>query len=313
MPKYIGLRLQNDLTITTLYSVHYFEYMKDYSYEGESHDFWEITYVDKGEIEVCVGEKEIVLQQGEILFIKPNVFHNLRANGIKAPNLVVISFDCRSKAMQFFQDKVLKISTLEREFFSEILIEARRAISSPLNVTYLYELKRQAPAQFGSEQLIRLYLEYIFIALYRRNNPQAITNPTGSHTNKKFTSIKQEYEEDKIYEKIITYMQEHNDVFLTIEEICRDNLVSKSQLQDIFARRHNCGVIHYFIILKIEHAKQLIREQKLNFTEISEKLGYYSLHYFSRQFKTITGMSATEYCNSVKAGVEKQLPAGKLC
>ena len=157
MPKYIGLELQDDLTITTLYSVHYFEYTKDYRYEGESHDFWEITYVDKGEIELKVGDKDIVLHQGEILFIEPNVFHDLRANGIKAPNLVVISFDCKSKAMRFFKDKVLKVSTLEREFFSEILIEARRAISSPFNVTYLYELKRNSHAQYGSEQMIRLY------------------------------------------------------------------------------------------------------------------------------------------------------------
>ena len=51
----------------------------------------------------------------------------------------------------------------------------------------------------------------------------------------------------------------------------------------------------------IEEAKQMIRQEQANFTEISDALGYTSIHYFSRQFKTFTGMSPSEYALSIKA------------
>ena len=39
----------------------------------------------------------------------------------------------------------------------------------------------------------------------------------------------------------------------------------------------------------------------MNFTQISEQLGYTSIHYFSRQFKKVTGMTPSEYASSIKA------------
>jgi YesN/AraC family two-component response regulator len=47
--------------------------------------------------------------------------------------------------------------------------------------------------------------------------------------------------------------------------------------------------------LKIKEAKRLIREGQMNFTEISEFLGFSSIHYFSKLFKKPTGKSPSEY------------------
>ena len=48
-------------------------------------------------------------------------------------------------------------------------------------------------------------------------------------------------------------------------------------------------------------AKQMIRENHYNFTQIADTLGFSSIHYFSRQFKRITGMTPSEYASSIKA------------
>ena len=45
--------LKSDIDINELYSVHYFEFGKGYAFAGESHNFWELVYVDKGEI-ICI-------------------------------------------------------------------------------------------------------------------------------------------------------------------------------------------------------------------------------------------------------------------
>ena len=57
--------------------------------------------------------------------------------------------------------------------------------------------------------------------------------------------------------------------------------------------------------MKINFARQLIRENDMNFTQISEFLGYSSIHYFSRQFKKLCGMTPTEYALSIKAISER--------
>ena len=49
----------------------------------------------------------------------------------------------------------------------------------------------------------------------------------------------------------------------------------------------------------LEKAKELIRENDKNFTQISEELGFSTVHYFSRLFKKKTGMTPTEYRSSV--------------
>ena len=88
---------------------------------------------------------------------------------------------------------------------------------------------------------------------------------------------------------------------MTIDEISKSNMIGRSQLQKLFRDQYQCGVIEFFSRMKIDFAKQLIRENDMNFTQISDFLGYSSIHYFSRQFKRITGMTPSEYASSVKA------------
>ena len=75
----------------------------------------------------------------------------------------------------------------------------------------------------------------------------------------------------------------------------------RSQLQKLFLKKSGAGIIEYFSLMKVNAAKQLIRTNKMNFTQISEQLGYTSIHYFSRQFKKVTGMTPSEYASSIKA------------
>ena len=59
--------------------------------------------------------------------------------------------------------------------------------------------------------------------------------------------------------------------------------------------------------MKINYAKQMLRQGELNITEIAEQLGYDSIHHFSKQFKSITGMSPREYAKSIKSRLDGQV------
>ena len=64
-------------------------------------------------------------------------------------------------------------------------------------------------------------------------------------------------------------------------------------------------MLDHFSRMKMDAARRLIREGQLNITEISSRLGFSSVHYFSRRFKKLTGMTPTEYARSVKMLMEE--------
>lgn len=288
---YQAVSLPEVVRIEKLYTVHYFEYMNDFSFPGESHDFWEFLCVDKGEVIVRAQDDTFTLEKDEIIFHQPNEFHTVRSNGTIAPNLVVISFACDSPAMEFFRGKRLTIQERERGLLAMILRESMDYFSTPLDDPYTKVMTASPQAAFGSGQMIRLLLEQFLIGLIRSHSAEDARRVSGG--------LKQKTDAN-VYEHIAAYLESQLHRQLTIEQICKDNLIGRSQLQKLFRERNGCGVIDYFSRLKINAAKQLIRNQRLNFTEIADELGYTSVHYFSRQFKKTTGMTPSEYSSSIK-------------
>ena len=67
---YIKTTLKREIAIDSIITIHYFEYMKDFVFHGESHDFWEFLYVDQGSVIVQAGENHFRMEAGDI--IKPN-------------------------------------------------------------------------------------------------------------------------------------------------------------------------------------------------------------------------------------------------
>lgn len=291
---YIGTALNDSLHIDELFTIHYFEYTGEFLFSGESHDFWEFVCVDKGSVKICMDDTELTLHKGEIAFHEPNEFHNVSTYSQIAPNLVVISFKCNSPLMDFFKQKVLKIDERDRSLLAKILVEAQNLFETPLNNPYTKEMTKKKHIPIGSEQLIRMHLESFLIGLIRRYSAseQKLQLPVTKNS-------------VDIFKRVTDYMEENLSSRLTIECICRDNMIGRTQLQNIFQKETGMGVIEYFSKMKIENAKHMIRIGSLNFTQISEQLGYASIHYFSRQFKKLTGMTPSEYASSVKAMMEK--------
>lgn len=294
--EYTGIERQPSISVEKIYSIHYFEYDCNFSFIGESHDFWEFICVDKGEVNIIAGEEQLTLKNNEIFFHEPNEFHTVLTNGKSAPNLVVISFSCQDTILNYLKHKKLQISQSERNLLGKIISEARHCFDCLLNDPYLKTILLKESDFIGAEQLLFLYLEQFLIHLLRRNaSPKSpsdsINDPVAG---KEATKI-------QLFNSIVKYLNEHLYTHVTIEEICKVHAIGRSHLQKTFKNYCNLGVIEYFSFLKIQKAKELIRMKDMNFSQIAEILGYSSVQYFSRQFKKISGMTPTEYANSIKA------------
>ena len=189
--------LTEELHITQIITIHYFEYTNTYHFHGESHDFWEFLCVDKGVVTVTAGEKKLTLQQGQIIFHEPNEFHNVQANGKIAPNLVVISFSCDSSCMKQFRNLITTISETEKTFLAQIIREARHCIATPLDNPFTKKMERRTDSPFASEQMIQLYLELLLLSMLRRLNQKEKPDPSEKSTRKENDTI--------LYQRILLY------------------------------------------------------------------------------------------------------------
>ena len=82
---------------------------------------------------------------------------------------------------------------------------------------------------------------------------------------------------------------------------CHEFSIGRAHLQRIFREHTGLGAIEYFCQMRISAAKQLIRENKMNLTDTAKTLGYTSIHYFSKQFKKITGIPPSRYQESIRS------------
>lgn len=292
--RYTPTAIRRDIQIDSLVTVHYFEYAKNYRFSGEAHEFWELLYVDKGSVNVCADNVTHHLLQGDILFHRPGEFHSLSADGVVAPNLVVISFVTASEAMQRFNKALFKAGESERNLLARIISEATTAFAPPLNDPHTTELTRNDDAPFAGEQMLVLLLEQLLIQLVRRDS--------GAPSSRIASSIKLRSDHDLV-QRIIAYMEENVFDNLTFSDVCRFSAQSATNLKSIFKSVTGVGVMSYYRTLKIDVAKRMLREGDGNITQIADRLGYNSVHYFSRYFKRVTGMTPSEYTLSIQAKI----------
>ena len=285
---YKAVALKKYIEVEELYSVHYFEYSPSYTFLGEEHDFWELVYVDSGSIMVTAGEESFSLSRGQMIFHAPGEFHALAANGLEAPNLVVVGFGSPSESMEFFRGYRGFLGAAERENLASILEESRLAFLTPLDDPTTESLLPETDAPVGSLQLIKAALEELLLRLMRRGESMS-----GRESGRLRGG-------NAAAEAIREYLEQRLDQPLTVEQICRDNMIGRSQLQKLFHDETGGGIMEYFSALKIKAARRMIREGRLNMTQIALRLGFQSVHYFSRRFKQFTGMSPSEYAESVK-------------
>ncbi len=285
-------KLDTKIDISGIITILFYKFTKSYVFPGESHNFWEFIYIDKGELIITAGESTYILKAGEMAFHKPNEFHDVRANGTVSPNVIVVSFTTKSKYMDFFKNKILFLSDDEKQLLASVVKESSGVFEPAGNTPPIRGMSKKGSAPFGAEQIIRHDLEKLLISIYRRQD--------SIYIRQRSLRANQQHSYKGIAEDIVAILEENVRGRLSLEDVSRHVNVSISQAKKVFSQEIGDSIMNYFITLKIEEAKRLINESEMNFTQISEFLGYDTIGYFSRIFKQKTGMTPSEYSLSVK-------------
>ena len=278
--------------IDSLINASYYHMTPKFQGFGESHDFWELVYCDKGQVLVQAANNHYVLKAGEMVFHCPNEWHDAKCFGSKPADVIIIAFTCNSPYMSMFEKKILFLGPREKECLRTIVDESEASYAFfDIDPPYV-NLTRKDDAPFASDQVIKSQLELLLIYI-ARGNQEVLSNPNEISSN-----IMHQHEH--LAEEAKQYMQDHLNEKVTLKDISSNLGISVSLLKRIFHEQTDSSVIAYMTNMKIIEAKRLIRNNAMNFTQISESLGYDNIHYFSSQFKKQTGMTPTEYARSVR-------------
>lgn len=284
--QYYKHKIENLIVVNKIVTIHYFEFDKHFQGPVEAHDFWELVYADKGNVLCSADGMQTELKEGEMLFHKPNELHSLAANKITAPNVFIISFECKSEAMRFFENRKLTVDKNLLRFIYSIIEESKRTFDLPYSDPALKKMQLLKKPTLGGQQLIKNYLELLLIELMRGETEKE---------NAEVLFLPREELCECISQQVITFLKENVYQSLDIAEICRALNYNKSYLFKQFKQSTNCSIMAYFTKLKIENAKRLLRESDLSVTQISEKLSFDTPNYFSKTFKKLTRLTPLQY------------------
>jgi AraC-like DNA-binding protein len=294
--KYYKHKLENLLVISKIITIHYFEFDKNFVSHVESHDFWELVYADKGDLICSSGENEILLKEGEVLFHKPGISHALRADGKRAPNIFIISFECKNEAMRFFEDKRLPVDGSLRRFIFSIIEESKLTFDLPFSDPSLKKMKLLDSPALGGQQLIKNYLELLLINLMRKETEQGRSEAV---------FLPREKFDEIISDRVIEYMKEHISEKLSVDDVCSILHYNKSYVFRRFKKTTGSSLMAYFTKMKIQKAKEMLRETDLSLSGISDALSFDDPNYFSKTFKKVTGYTPSTYRKMRRGGVQK--------
>ena len=202
------------------------------------------------------------------------------------PNVFIVSFVCKSAAMRFFEGKKLALNQQWARLIYTILEEGQNTFDMPYSDPAIKKMKLLDFPTLGGQQMIKNYLEILLVNLMRSETAKA---------NAEAVFLPREVLEEQLTDRAIAFLKEHVHEKLEVADVCEALHHNKSYIFKQFKKATNCSLMAYFTRLKIEKAKQMLRENTLTIAQIADTLAFDTPNYFTKTFKKLTGHTPSTY------------------
>ena len=249
-----------------------------YRFDGERHQFFELTYVDTGVLYTEVDGVSYTLNEKEMMIYGPGQFHRQHTGENQSVSYVTILFRMDNAGAE--SDRNWQTLLLNKVY--------------PYNkktYTLMKNLVQESSGDmpYRDSLMLCLLTETIIRLLQSHYVPTDVTS----------ASVARQNYRDELFEQIIAYVEDKIYEPLTIAEICQEFSISRSSLQLLFKNAVDQSPKKYISDMKLERSKLMLRENKYTVSEISLRLGYSSIHYFSNAFTQKYHISPSEYAKRI--------------
>lgn len=269
--------IKNSFTIEKFYPCYAAVHNAGFFFPGETHDFWECSYIVKGDALVNADENVYQLKQGDFVCFKPMGFHTFIKNSTETRNLT-LCFSASGSLMKHFQNRYFSLTENQCDILR--LIEGCLAtdftldFETPENTQYLSFIDEDK----SNLQLMSAYITELLFSIYDNN---IVGKATDMH-------------DAQIFKKAVSYMRQNIYRSLSLQEIAVHCGVSQSGLKRLFTRFSGYPVHRYFLKMKLDTASLSLKNGE-SVSQTALKLGFSSQAYFSSAFRREIGVSPREY------------------
>ena len=248
-----------------------------YHFAGEQHQFFELTYVDTGTLYTEVDGVSYKLGEKDLIIYGPGQFHSQHTDN-QAVSYVTIMFNMENISPDLPEDWYSVLTNRVFPYNKKVYT---------LIKTLVQESSTGAPY---TDSLMHCLLTETIVRLLQG----VYTTPTVQPS----SVVRQNYQ-DELFEQILSFVESKLYEPLTVADICQQFSLSRSTLQLLFKNAVNQSPKKYISDMKLERSCQMLRENKYTISEISLKLGYSSIHYFSNAFNQRYHISPSEYAKRI--------------
>ena len=252
-----------------------------------SHNFFEITYVIKGNCKFLFEGEQVTLSEGDVCIVSPGSGHSLPLE----PDCYAISVVVRRSTFDMVFGSLLTQKDLVSLFFRNSLYEVKRANyvllktgNDPMAFHTAQELVYEANMEDEYSNDCAVSLLNLFLARALRAASAAVT----LHHYEGYS------ESGSDFSLILRYIQQNYQT-VTLSGLAKTFHFSETYLSKQIRKNLNQSFTDVLRALKMGHAMDYLMNTSMKVSEIAEKVGYDSVDHFSRTFRKVYGMSPMEY------------------
>ncbi len=254
-----------DITSSQLYIEKILSVTKNSSRIGYTHQKKRhsdcFVYILTGEADYLFGSKRMKAEPGNILYLSRNSEYKIE---ITHPDYSYYYFD-----FNFSDSDVIDYDC--NVFKSDLVV--------PLETDFISLYKKWHSGSIAEKTLCmsivyRIYSEIINSSIYSYISPSRKAD---------------------IDSALNMIQQNISNPDFNISDITSELGLSDVHFRRLFHKTHSMSPVKYLTFLRLEKAKDYLRNSELQIFEISEKCGFGSSYYFTRVFKADTGYTPSEY------------------
>lgn len=244
------------------------------------HEETQISYIEKGEGTILVGDTIKQYQKGDLLVIGSNLPHVFRSeiNTEDSSVMLTLFFTSNSFGKDFFELPTFKSIQpfFERSKNGFIIKDAPKKIIKNFK-------KIKTANEF--ERFV-LFLEIL------KHLSQAENTPLSSYIYDKKITDNEGKRMQTVFEYVMTNYQKN----ITLDEIASVSNMTKNAFCRYFKVRTNKSFFQFLIEIRIERAGKLLsKNNELSVLEIAELCGFNNISNFNRKFKELKHTSPLQY------------------
>jgi two-component system response regulator YesN len=108
--------------------------------------------------------------------------------------------------------------------------------------------------------------------------------------------------------KAVAYIAQHFDEDLDRDALAELSHISPSEFSRAFRREQGTTFKHFLLQYRIAKARDFLAEPEMTVSQVAYAAGFSDASYFSRAFRQLAGMTASEYQRRVRLPVSLPMP-----